>query len=367
MDVPYVALVKQHKALKSELLAAAGEVFDSGQFILGGKVTEFEKRIAKLCGSRFAVGVNSGTDALILSLQALGIGRGDEVITAPNSFLASASCTVAVGAKPVFADVSPDMNIDPEKIKKAITPKTKAIIPVHLTGRPAQMERIREIASERGISVVEDCAQAINASLNGKKVGSFGDCGAFSLHPLKNLNACGDAGFITTDDEERYQSLRQMRNIGLKNRDEADIWGTNTRLDELQAALLLVKLKHLPEWERGRRANAKYFYKRLNEKVDAPTDGAGMKCVYHTYIIQADRRDALQAHLTKCGVGSKVHYPIPIHMQVAARKYGFKTGMFPACERQAKRILSIPVYPELTGAQREFVADSILDFYGVKR
>ncbi|MFH0816617.1 MAG: DegT/DnrJ/EryC1/StrS family aminotransferase [Methanobacteriota archaeon] len=367
MDVPYVALKEQHKALKRELLAAAGAVFDSGQFILGDKVSEFERRIAKLCGSKYAVGVNSGTDALILSLQALGVGPGDEVITAPNSFLASASCTVAVGAKPVFADVAADLNIDPEKVVKAITKKTKAIIPVHLTGRPAQMERIMEVARENDIAVVEDCAQAINASLNGKKVGSFGDCGAFSLHPLKNLSACGDAGFITTDDEERYQSLRQMRNIGLKNRDESDIWGTNSRLDELQAALLLVKLKYLPEWERGRRANAKYYHKRLKDAVDAPVDGPGMKCVYHTYVIQADQRDVLLAHLSSRGVGSKVHYPIPIHMQAAARRYGFKKGMFPVCERQAKRILSIPVYPELTAAQREYVADAILDFYGGKK
>jgi dTDP-4-amino-4,6-dideoxygalactose transaminase len=367
MEVPYVALAKQHRAIKRELLAAAGEVFDSGQFILGDKVAEFERRAAKLCGSKFAVGVNSGTDALILSLKVLGVGEGDEVITAPNSFLASASCAVAVRAVPKFVDSAGDLNIDPGKIEKAITPKTKAIIPVHLTGRPAQMERIMEIAREHDVKVVEDCAQAINASLNGKKVGSFGQCGAFSLHPLKNLNACGDAGFITTDDPEVCESLRQLRNIGLKNRDESDVWGTNTRLDELQAALLLVKLRHLPEWERGRRANAKYYHERLKDVVGAPIDGPGMKCVYHTYVLQADRRDALAAHLASRGVGSKIHYPIPIHMQKAAREYGYRRGMFPVCERQAGRILSIPVYSELTPAQREFVADSVLDFYGVGR
>jgi dTDP-4-amino-4,6-dideoxygalactose transaminase len=367
MDVPYVALAKQHKAIRRELLAAAGEVFDSGMFILGPKVAEFEKKAAKLCGSKYAVGVNSGTDALILALKVLGVGKGDEVITAPNSFLASASCAVAVGAIPKFVDSADDLNIDVDKIEAAITPRTKAIIPVHLTGRPAQMERIMEIAMEHDIAVVEDCAQAINASLNGKKVGSFGDCGAFSLHPLKNLNACGDAGFITTDDADACETLRQLRNIGLKNRDESDVWGTNTRLDELQAALLLVKLRHLPEWERGRRANAKYYHKRLNEVVDAPIDAPGMKCVYHTYVVQADRRDALAAHLAKRNVGSKIHYPIPIHMQKAAAEYGYRQGMFHVCERQAGRILSIPVYSELTAAQREHVADCVVEFYGGRK
>jgi dTDP-4-amino-4,6-dideoxygalactose transaminase len=364
MEVPYVALAKQHRAIKRELLVAAGEVLDSGMFILGDKVAEFEKRAARMCGCKFAVGVNSGTDALILALKVLGVGKGDEVITAPNSFLASASCAVAVGAKPKFVDSMGDLNIDPEKIEAAITPRTKAIIPVHLTGRPAGMERIMEVARENDVAVVEDCAQAINASLNGRKVGSFGDFGAFSLHPLKNLNACGDAGFITTDDAEAHETLCQLRNIGLKNRDESDIWGTNTRLDELQAALLLVKLRHLPEWERGRRANAKYYYKRLRDCVDAPIDGPGMKCVYHTYVIQADRRDRLAAHLASRGIGSKVHYPIPIHQQKAAAQFGYRRGMFPVCERQAERILSIPVYPELTEAQREFVADAIAGFFG---
>lgn len=364
MDVPYIDLALQHRGIRAELLEAVGKVIDSGQFILGENVAEFERKAAELCDAKYAVGVNSGTDALILSLKALGIGPGDEVITPTNSFLASASAIVAVGATPKLVDVRDDLNIDPVAVSKAITGKTRAIIPVHLTGRPAMMKEIMEIAGERGLTVIEDCAQAINASLDGKKVGSFGDFGAFSLHPLKNLNACGDAGFITTDSEEHFQRLRQLRNIGLKNRDESDIWGTNSRLDELHASMLLVKLMHLPEWEARRRGNASYYYKRIQGAVDAPTDAPGMKSVYHTYIIQADRRDLLRKHLADRGIGSKIHYPIPIHLQSASRTYGFKSGEFPKAEAQLGRILSIPVYPELTDDQRGYVADTILEFYG---
>jgi dTDP-4-amino-4,6-dideoxygalactose transaminase len=364
MEVPYVNLALQHRPMRAELLEAVGEVIDSGQFILGERVAEFERRVAELCGVRHAVGVNSGTDALILALKALGVGPGDEVITATNSFLASASAAVALGAVPKLVDVCDDMNMDPAKFKAAITERTTAVIPVHLTGRPARMPEIMEIAEERGIGVVEDCAQAINASLDGRKVGSFGGLGAFSLHPLKNLNACGDAGFITTDDDEKCQMLRQLRNIGLKNRDESDIWGTNSRLDEVHAAMLLVKLKYLPRWEEGRRENARFYHSRLRGVVHAPWDAPGMKAVYHTYIIQADRRDALSAFLKGRGIGSKVHYPIPIHMQSAARQYGFREGQFPVSEAQARRILSIPVYPELTREQLAHVADSVIEFYG---
>ncbi len=363
MEVPYIDLTLQHRSIREELLEAVGAVLDSGQFILGPRVTEFEAKAAELCGSRFAIGVNSGTDALVLALKALGVGPGVEVITAPNSFLASASAIVAVGGVPRFADVAHDLNIDPEKIEATITKKTKAIIPVHLTGRPARMHEIMDIANEHGLAVVEDCAQAINATLDRKKVGSFGDMGAFSLHPLKNLNACGDAGFITTDDPDMHQTLRQLRNIGLKNRDQSDIWGANSRLDEIHAAMLLVKLRHLPGWEAKRRENAKFYHEALHGVTEAPTDGPGMKSVYHTYIIQADRRDELSAFLADKGISSKIHYPIPIHMQTASKAYGFRQGMYPVCESQLKRILSIPIYPELTEAQLAHVSDTIVQFY----
>ena len=364
MKIPYVALIKQHQELKQELLETISSVLDSGYFILGNNVAEFENKMAELCQTKHAIGVNSGTDALILSLKVLGIGSSDEVITPANSFLASASAIVTVGAKPVLVDVNQDMNVSPDCIEQAITEKTKAIIPVHLTGRPAQMNKIIEIANDNNLKIIEDCAQAINANINGKKVGSFGDTGAFSLHPLKNLNACGDAGFITTNNDEISSELRQLRNIGLKNRDESDIWGINSRLDELQAAILLVKLKYLPEWEKKRRENAAFYHDGLKDIVKAPIDDAGMYSVYHTYVIQADDRDGLSEYLAKEGIETKIHYPIPIHLQKASEIYGYRKGMCPVVEEQANKILSISVYPELTEEERHFIVLKIKEFYG---
>jgi dTDP-4-amino-4,6-dideoxygalactose transaminase len=248
LSIPYVNVAAQHVQLHAELLAAVSRVLAHGHFILGPEVSEFEQRFAELCGVRHAVAVGNGTDALVLALRALEIGSGDEVITPPNSFVASAAAIALVGARPVFVDVGADLNIDPEKIEAAITPRTRAILPVHLTGRPAAMDPIMTLARLRGLAVIEDCAQAVMAEYGGQRVGSIGDIGCFSLHPLKTLSACGDGGVLTTGSPVVETRLRELRNIGLKTRDECVAWSGNSRLDTLQAAMLLVKLPHLADW-----------------------------------------------------------------------------------------------------------------------
>lgn len=364
-QVLYVDIPGQHRRLKAELLAAASSIIDSGNFVLGDAVAEFEKRFAELCGTRYAVGVNSGADALTLSLHALGVGPGDEVITAPNSFIASASCIAAVGARPVFADVREDFNIDPEKLESAITPRTKALLPVHLTGRVADMEPICALAKRHGLPIVEDAAQSVCGEYRGKRSGSFGDFGCFSLHPLKTLNACGDGGVITTNDEAHYEKLKLLRNFGLKTREDSVLWGFNSRLDTLQAAILLVKLRYLNAWTEKRRANAAYYRQALAgvRPVICPSDQPNERPAYHTFVISADRRDELKTFLQERGVGSAIHYPTPIHMMTVGRTLNHKAGDFPVTERLAGRILSLPVYPELEEADLAYVAETIRAFY----
>lgn len=364
ISVPYVHLEIADPAYKAELLTAVERVLSHGKYILGPEVEQFEKRFAEYSGTTYALGVDNGTNALILALLALGIGPGDEVITAPNSFLASASSIALTGATPVFADVRDDFNLDPARLEAAITPRTKAIMPVHLTGRPAPMDEILAIAQRHQLRVIEDCAQAVGARYNGKPVGSLGDLGCFSLHPLKNLSAAGDGGMITTNDPALYSHLLRARNHGLRNRDECDFWSFNSRLDTIQAAMLLTKLERLPEWTEKRRQNAAFYQEHLAKVVQCPIEREGEYSVYHTFIIQAARRDELLAFLDARGIGSKVHYPIPIHLQKAAESLGYGYGSFPVAEAQAKTILSLPVYPELMPEQLEYVTSSILEFYG---
>ena len=363
MKIPYINLRGQHWPIKKEILSRIENVLDNGQFILGEEVRVFEKRFAELCGTPYALGVATGTDALFLTMKALGIGRGDEVITAPNSFLASASSIALVGATPVFADVREDFNIDPEKVEQAITSRTKAVIPVHLTGRPADMNAILEIAEKHQLHVIEDAAQAVRAEYHGQRVGSFGIAGCFSLHPLKNLNACGDSGVITTKDEGLYNNLLKARNHGLKNRDECEFWSYNSRLDTLQAAILNVKIDYLDEWVKRRREIAGIYQLRLKGIVIVPKDKPEEKAVYHTFIIQTEYRSDLQTYLTKNGIDSKVHYPIPIHLQQAAVDLGYQKGDFPVTERQTEMILSLPAYPELTDKQVNYICDNILSYF----
>ena len=364
-QIPFVNLKSQHASLKFELLAAIGEVIDDGNFILGEQVAEFERQFAQLCGVRYAIGVNSGTDALIFALKAIGIRSGDEVITAPNSFVASTTCICVLGARPVFVDVGDDYNIDPSQIASAITPKTKAIIPVHLAGRPCNMESILAIAKEKGIAVVEDAAQAVLAEYQGQPVGSFGTVGCFSLHPLKNLNACGDGGVLVTDNPELHDKLKIMRNIGLRTRDDCVLWSHNSRLDTLQAAILLVKLRYLQEWTQQRRENAHYYQTQLAgiPQIQMPLEREWEKCVYHTFVIQVKRRDELRHFLSERGIGTAIHYPVPIHLSTAGKELGYAEGCFPVAEMQSHQILSLPIYPELTVAQLEEVCQNIKLFY----
>ena len=364
--VPYVDIAAQHAAIKHELMSAVSDVLDSGQFILGQQLPEFERKFSELCGVRYAVGVNSGTDALILGLKALGIGPGDEVITVPNSFVASTGCIRLLGATAILVDAGDDYNIDPEKIGAALSPRTKAILPVHLTGRPCDMDPILRIAKDHGLKVVEDAAQAVLAEYKGRRVGSFGAVGCFSLHPLKNLNACGDGGMVTTDDPALYERLIVMRNLGLKTRDDCIMWSQNSRLDTLQAAILLVKLQYLDQWTARRRENARRYRDRLRSvaQIRLPAEEKDHeKAVYHTFVIQAERRDELSAFLAERGIGSSVHYPVPIHLTEAGRELGYPRGSFPVTEAQARAILSLPIYPELSEDKLDLVCDRIKAFY----
>jgi dTDP-4-amino-4,6-dideoxygalactose transaminase len=365
IQVPYVDIAGQHAPLKDELLEAVGRVIDSGHFILGPEVEAFEHAFAALCGARYAVGVGNGTDALVLALRALGIGPGDEVITPPNSFVASTSAIVLAGATPVFADVRDDYTIDPQLIEAAITPRTKAILPVHLTGRAADMTAIATIARRHGLRIVEDGAQAIRAEHRGTRVGAFGDLGCFSLHPLKTLNACGDGGAIVTNDETLYNELLVLRNVGLKTRDDCVVWSGNSRLDAMQAAILGVKLRYLETWTEKRRGNAAAYRVALAElpQVRLPVDEPEDFSVYHTFVVQVEDRKAVRAFCVDRGVGTQVHYPVPIHLSTAGRALGHAEGDFPVTEAQAARILSLPVYESLSPDQHAHVCETIRAFY----
>ena len=363
--VPYVDLHAQHAKLKADLMSAVAGVLDGAHFILGEPVDLFERRFAELCGVPYALGVSSGTDALIMALRVLGVGPGDEVITAPNSFVASTSCIRLVGARPVFVDVGPDYNLDPDKLEAAITPRTRALLPVHLTGRPCRMDEILAIAGRHGLHVIEDAAQAVSAEYGGRRVGSFGTIGCFSMHPLKTLNACGDAGMLTTTDSELYEQLKIMRNLGLRTRDDCVVWAANSRLDTLQAAILLVKLRHLDDWTAQRRSNARFYQDRLagQRGVSVPSDAPQERSVYHTFVVQVDRREQLRAHLSQRSIGSAIHYPVPIHLSTAGRELGYLPGSFPVAEAQASRILSLPVHQDLSTEQLGAVCDVISEFY----
>ncbi|MEM7369279.1 MAG: DegT/DnrJ/EryC1/StrS family aminotransferase [Bacteroidota bacterium] len=364
--IPYVDLGGQYAPFKEEVMAAVEKVIDSGWFILGQEVKEFEQKFAALCGTKYAIGMNSGTDALILCMNGLGIGKGDEVIVPPNSYLASASSVALAGATPVFADVRDDYNLDPEKLEQAITPKTKAVIPVHLTGRPADMHAIQEVADRHGLYVLEDAAQAVGATYHGQTVGSFGIAAGFSLHPLKNLSAAGDAGITTTDNEELYEYLMKARTHGHRNREECAFWSLNSRLDTMQAAILLVKMKYLDQWNKRRRELAEIYQERLSPYVWVPKDQPHEHAVYHTFIIQTEHRDALQRHLNACDIDTKIHYPIPIHLQESAEYLGYKKGDFPITERQTETILSLPIFAELTDEQVQYVCECIQIFFDSK-
>jgi dTDP-4-amino-4,6-dideoxygalactose transaminase len=365
ITVPFVDLARQFASIEEELTNEFLLVGRSGVYVMGSRLESFEKKMAEYLDVKHVLGVADGSDALFLIMHALGIGIGDEPITAPNSFIATAWTIVAVGAKPVFVDVDDDMNMSPHLLEAAITPATKAILPVHLAGRPAQMDQINQIAAKYNLYVIEDAAQAIGASYKGKKTGTLGIAAGFSLHPLKNLGIYGDGGMITTNDDDLNVKLRKLRNHGLINRDECEIWGYNSRLDTMQAAFGEVKLKYLDKWNNRCRDIANIYREGLSNEKDVllPFDKEGEVCVYHNFVIRTEHRDELMQHMKEHGVDSRVHYPIPIHMQTAAAGLNYKKSDFPKTERFAETMVSLPIYPELTDAEVIHVINSVKGFF----
>jgi dTDP-4-amino-4,6-dideoxygalactose transaminase len=363
-SVPYVNLAAQYAEEKAALLPIIDTALSGGQWIGGPLVEQFEQAAARYMGVPHVIGVASGTDALILALRALDIGAGDEVITPPNSFVASTASIFFAGATPVFADVLPDQNIDPAAVEAAITPRTKAIMPVHLTGRVADMDAIMRIAEKHGLAVIEDAAQAMGSRYNNRHAGVIGHIGAFSAHPLKNLNAMGDAGFLATSDAALADRLRRLRNNGLVDRNTVAEWGVVSRLDNVQAGILSHHLGRLDDVVAARRANAAAYRQRLDPKaVFMPPCLPAEFNSFHTFVIQVDRRDDLQRHLAERGIGTAIHYPVPIHLQPAARDLNHKAGDFPVTERQAQRILTLPIHQFLSIEDIDYVADTVNGFY----
>lgn len=364
LRVPYMELPRQFA--DGQIVRRLAEEFERCRFVLGPAVSEFEARFARLCTTTYAAGVNSGTDALFLGLRALGVEPGDEVVTAPNSFIATAAAIAHAGARPVFAEVQADYTLDPAAVAAAVTPRTRAIIPVHLTGTPADMDAIGRIATRHRLAVLEDAAQAVGAAINGRVVGSLGTAGCFSLFPLKNLGVAGDGGMLTTSSAELDARVRLLRNHGLRNRDEVEVFGYNSRLDTLQAIVGDAMLDLLDSVTKRRIEHAAYYDDALGElapHVVLPPRRAGVRQVYHTYVVQVERRDALVAHLGERGIETKIHYPIPIHLQPAAAHLGYRRGAFPVCEAQAAGILSLPVHEFLEEEQLGYVVETIRAFY----
>lgn len=364
MHVPFLNLAAQYAALKDELLPAVEKVLAGGHYVLGPGVSALEQEIAALAGVRFGVGVNSGSDALTLSLRALEIGPGDEVITTPFTYIAPAESIHQMGARIVFADIDPrTFNLDPEDVALRINERTRAIVPVHLFGQAAPTAALAALAEPRGIAVVEDCAQAIGASWQGRPAGSIGRAGCFSFYPTKNLGADGDAGMIVTDDPALAARLRMLRVHGIQKRYVHALHGYNSRLDEIQAAILRVKLPHLKRWNARRAEIAARYQAGLKElPLQLPVTAAGNVHVYHVYAILTPRRDELQAYLADRGVPTIIYYPRPLHLQEVYVDLGFREGDFPRAEAVAKNILPLPMYPELEDAQVEYVIESIRKF-----
>jgi len=369
VNVPLLDLKTQYRTIKSELLSAIEAVCDEQGFVLGPRLTAFEEAMAQYIGSRYAIGCASGSDALLLSLMAMGVKAGDEVITIPFTFFATVSAISRLGAKPVFVDIQPDtFNIDPARIERAITPRTKAIIPVHLFGQCADMAAINEIAKRKKIYVIEDACQAIGAAQQGKRAGVLGDTGCFSFFPSKNLGGFGDGGLITTNDKALADSMAMLRVHGSQVRYLHEAVGINSRLDTLQAAVLHIKLKYLDQWAEGRRRNAERYRQlfaqtKPAECVTLPSIRPGNFHVYNQFTVRAPRRDELRAFLKEKGVGTEVYYPLPMHLQNCYRDLGYGKGSFPVSEQAAEQVLSLPIFAELTEAQQDYVVENVALFY----
>ena len=369
MKVPFLALGEQHKILKSEILPLISYALDEAAFIGGENVVKFEEEFAEFCKTSYCVGVSSGTDALRFALIAVGIGAGDDVITVPNTFIATTEAITQVGARPVFVDIDPiTYNMDVSQLEGVVTDKTRAILPVHLYGQPADMDPILEIAERYRLAVIEDACQAHGALYKGRRCGSLGDIGCFSFYPGKNLGACGEGGAVVTNDEELAEKVRMLRNHGQKERYIHEMEGYNGRLDAIQAGILRIKLKKLEKWNEARRQAASYYNEVLSDIsfITPPKEAQYAKAVYHLYVILAEKRDELRQFLYSKGIETGLHYPLPLHLQKAYEYLGYEKGAFPVAEEAAKRLLSLPVFPEITQGQIEYVADSIRSFYKAK-
>lgn len=366
MKIPFVDLHAQYQSLRHEMLPAVEQIMETSQFILGKAVEDFEKKFAQAHEMKHCVGVGTGTDALHIVLWALGVGHGDEVITVPHTFIATAEAISLSGAKPVFVDIDPvTYTMDPNLLEKAITKKTKAILPVHLYGQPAPMKAIKEIADRHGIPVIEDACQAHLSQYDGKYVGQFSVAAAFSFYPGKNLGAYGEGGGVTTNDDSLAKKMRMIRDHGSEKKYHHAMWGHNYRLDGIQGAVLGVKLPHLRAWTDARRRHAVRYNELLANKGDLvlPQEDERARHVYHLYVVQSANRDALQSFLGEKGVATGLHYPVPLHLQEAYKDLGYSRGDFPITEQVASRGLSLPMFAELTDEQMQFVASAIEDFF----
>lgn len=359
MKVPFIDLVAQYNSIKEEIDDAIRRVLEGGKFILGSEVSAFEEELSKYCGVEYAVGVGSGTDALLLSLMAFGIGRGDEVITTPFTFSATAEVISLLGARPVFVDIDPKTyNIDPTKIEEAITPRTRAIIPVHLYGQPADMDEIMEIARRYDLRVIEDCAQAIGAEYRGRRVGTIGDIGCFSFFPAKNLGAYGDGGACVMKEEGLLAKISSLRVHGAKGKYIHEMIGINSRLDTIQAAILRVKLRHLDGWIARRRKIAA-LYGRSIQGALLPEEAQGTRHVYNQYTIRVKGQERIEEGLKERGVAVAIHYPRPLHLQRAFSYLGYKEGDFPESELASREVISLPIYPELSDERAGLVVNAL--------
>lgn len=368
MKVPLLDLIAQHQTIRDEMMAAVAHVFDTQQFIMGAGVADFEREAAAYCQTKHAIGCASGSDALLLSLMALGIAPGDEVITTAYTFFATASAITRLGARPVFVDIDrTDFNLNVGLLERAITSRTKAILPVHLYGQCVRMDALAEIAGKYGLPIVEDAAQAIGSEFNGRRAGSMGVIGCFSFFPSKNLGGAGDGGLITTSDDELAAKMGMLRVHGMEPKYYHQVVGICSRLDALQATVLRVKLKYLDQWIEARQVNAARYSQLFEEagldQIIPPKSHVGNRHIFHQYTIRCQRRDELKAHLQAAGIGVEIYYPVPLHQQECFRFLGYKTGDLPETEQAALECLSLPIYAELTASQQEYVVEKIAEFY----
>lgn len=370
--VPLLDLSAQYAPLRAQILDAVTRVCDSQRFILGPETQALERELADALGVRDAIGVSSGTDALLVALMALGIGPGDEVITSTYSFFATAGCITRLGARPVLVDIDPETyNIDPGGVARALTSRTRAIVPVHLYGHSADMDTLLAIAADAGLPIIEDACQSIGATWHGRQTGAMGRIGCFSFFPSKNLGAFGDAGLVTTQDPSLAAEIRLLRGHGAERRYYHERVGGNFRIDELQAAVLRVKAPHLAEWTAGRRRNAGRYREMFAEHgltdVVLPVERDGAFHIYNQFVVRLPQRDAIKDHLQASGIGCEVYYPVPFHLQVCFSDLGYAPGAFPEAERAAAQSLALPIYGELTESQQRRVVSTIADFYEAGR